>query len=107
MSSPEPQPGLWQISHWISGIAIAFCGWLWREISNKASKEELIGAVNMLRDQHAAMLERVDEHYDQARESRELLYRKVDEINRSLGATMVSLSRLQGQLDRNEEGHGR
>ena len=92
--------GAYQIAEWLGGIAVAGLGWVWRQISAKASKEELADAVRDLREQHATMLERVDEHYEEAKESRERLYSKVDDINKTLGATMVTLSHLQGKFDR-------
>ena len=95
------------ISHIVSGIVVASVLGLWRMITGKASKEELARAIDTFDKTTALLIERVDEHYVDSRESREKLYEKVDEINRSLGATMVSLSRLQGQLDRNEEGRRR
>jgi hypothetical protein len=100
MAAPESDGGFWGA---VVVVLVASIGAISRWISGKASKEELVSAVNMLRDQHATMLERVDEHYEEARESREKLYNKFDDINRALGATMVSLSRLQGQLDRNDQ----
>ncbi len=83
------------------------CTGLWRFVSSKASKDELADAIRAADKQTAALLERVDNHYDEAREDRQRLYDKVDdfarEFNKTLGATMVSLSRLQGQLDREDD----
>jgi hypothetical protein len=109
MSAPDPGwPG--HIGDAFATLAVTICVALWRFVTSKASKEELAAAVREQKEQNAAMLERIDDHYEEARESRERLYDKVDEFakdfNKGLGATMVSLSRLQGQLDRDDERRG-
>jgi len=106
MNGPD-QPGAFQFAQWLGGLSVLACGWLWREISGKASKNELADAVLALKEQNAAMLERVDEQYEDANRARDRLYEKFDEMNRTLGATMVSLSHLQGQLERDTQERNR
>ncbi len=106
MAAPEPS---WAgyIGTALQALIVPMGLGLWRFISSKASKQELADAIRSAEKQTEALLERVDNHYDEARESRERLYDKFDnfarEINKTLGATMVSLSRLQGQLDREDD----
>jgi hypothetical protein len=106
VSAPDPQPVFLTIAQWLGGLALVGLGWLWREISAKASKEELTDSINAQKDQDAAILTRIDEHYQDAKDDFDRLYSKVDEINRTLGVTMISLSRLQGQIEEQDRRRG-
>jgi hypothetical protein len=102
--SPEVDSQSWLrlIASGLGTVTFAACLALWRVISSKASKVDLAAAVETMERQHALMLERIDEHYEESKESRERLFDKFDEINKGLGATMVALSRLQGRLDQDD-----
>lgn len=86
----ENAESLWKA---LAGLGVAACAWLgrwaWTKLDAKADRAEL-----------RELIERMDKRDEEARASRRALHAKIDETNRQVGATAVSLARLQGQLSR-------
>lgn len=100
MTTPEQTPGFFEL---IGTVGAGVAGWVWKQVASKVSREELKEAIEAMERRTEQVLERVDEHYLEARESRDRLYQKIDEMNRAQGATMIALSGLQGRLDEQDK----
>lgn len=70
---------------WLAALTFA-AKYLFSSLSSKASRAEL-----------QAVLERVDKHYDEARESRAKLHDKLDKTIEAMHVTAVRVGELRGR----------
>ena len=113
LSSPDVPPYL-QIIGLVLGTITAVMLPALRWLSSRAGKDELAKVVSELKRQNETVLERVDNHYQEARDARDRLadkiesasdklFIKIDSMDKAIGATMVAVSHIQGRLDEEEK----
>lgn len=86
-SDPIYVKAWWALLAAVTASSAWFGKWVFGKIEGKADKAELVDC-----------MKRIEKRDEEARESRRVLFAKLDETNRQVARTAIAVGRIQGQL---------
>lgn len=92
---PDPNP-LKDIASYIATVGVAGVGWLWRQVSSRATKAELAAAIKEFKEQRDASHAQLEAHRKESRDSSVRIYDKLDEVGKQFGELAKEVGQLQG-----------
>lgn len=80
----------------LGAVAVAGVGWVWRQVSSKASKEDLAAALERFDEHRKESREQLEAHRSEAREANDKIFEKLETTNKAVTDLAVAVGRLQG-----------